>query len=718
MSTVTRPNLAWQFDGTTTDYITGLTGTTAGSISYNPTGKYGQSLIMDGSSYVKYTKTLGYNLGTGGATFAMWFKLLAVPVGANFWIFGASGTSYNDRIYILVGTSGLIGWTFIDNTLAGKVLNSPSNLVVGVWTHLTFTLFDGTMTMYINGSQVATRSDAPMTGVVLDTQFSIAALAGGSGNNINAEYDDFRIYNTALSATQVQTIYNAQGMPSQVTQVRAAQPLLLGNATILYGGAPTGNTALTCSGSYATGTNFLNLGTSSPVNFNFNNSNLFIEVWWYTSNTAAGNLNTAISLGSLTTTQLSYRLGVRLGTGFGVNNLSIGVANTLPLTTQTWYHFAFSADSTNKIWYAFVNGYGSTPTSYTGTVFYEPSHTVAVGYSNALALNYYYDQTIRDVRVIRGGIVPTATFTPEAAPWAYGSVPSYVTGGTNVLGLAAQYMTPVSFTTQYIKSATGGDTVQDINEYRIHTFTTVGAATFTIGTPGIAEVLIVAGGGGGGNGNSTFGGGGGGAGEVYYSTGLSLTQGSYTINVGSGGNGGTSTVHSFNGNSSNIFQGANPIISTNGGGGGGCGNNSGGYTGYLLQQPYNGGSGGGTARHSNASVTQAVSVTTAPGGLGNAGGFADTTVNRGSGGGGATSAGVAGILNGSAGLGGSGFTVSISGTSQTYGVGGDGGGITGGSVNGPSNTGNGGGGGGGVPGSGNGGSGIVIVRYALPVAMS
>jgi len=209
-----QPQYAWDFNGTTTPYIGSATGTTTGSVSYNSGGKYVQSLIMNGSSYVKYSKTLGYNLGTGGATFAMWFKLLAVPTG-NFWIFGASGTSYGDRIYILVGTTGYIGWTFIDNTLAGKVLNSPSALVVGAWTHLTFTLFNGTMTMYVNGAQVATRSDAPMSGVVLDTQFSIAALAGGSGENINAEYDDFRIFDRALTSIQVNDIYNQQGVPGR-----------------------------------------------------------------------------------------------------------------------------------------------------------------------------------------------------------------------------------------------------------------------------------------------------------------------------------------------------------------------------------------------------------------------------------------------------------------------------------------------------------------------
>jgi hypothetical protein len=31
-----QPNLAWQFEGTTTDYVTGLTGTTTGSVSLSP----------------------------------------------------------------------------------------------------------------------------------------------------------------------------------------------------------------------------------------------------------------------------------------------------------------------------------------------------------------------------------------------------------------------------------------------------------------------------------------------------------------------------------------------------------------------------------------------------------------------------------------------------------------------------------------------------------
>jgi hypothetical protein len=79
--------------------------------------------------------------------------------------------------------------------------------------------------------------------------------------------------------------------------------------------------------------------------------------------------------------------------------------------------------------------------------------------------------------------------------------------------------------------ATGG-TVTTVGGYRIHTFTTVGATSFTMTYPGTVEVMLVGGGGGG----AGIGGGGGAGGFIYESQ-LQLTAGAYTINVGGGGGG-------------------------------------------------------------------------------------------------------------------------------------------------------------------------------------
>jgi hypothetical protein len=260
--------------------------------------------------------------------------------------------------------------------------------------------------------------------------------------------------------------------------------------------------------------------------------------------------------------------------------------------------------------------------------------------------------------------------------------------------------------TQYIKSATGGNTVQDIGGYRIHTFTTVGTSTFTPATSGLVEVLVVAGGGGGGGCSANQSGGGGGAGELVYIPNSSVS-GSVSVTVGAGGNGGTTTgVNGTNGGNS-VFGSLTAL----GGGFGGTTNRNG--------NP--GGSGGGSGR------TAIGGASTATIGYGNAGGLSVGNISgtaSGGGGGGATSVGQNAYDNNIRTPGGTGYTSSISGTGVIYATGGNGGArsLSSNGANGAANTGNGadGGDGNALTNGGAGGSGIVIVRYPIsgPVNMT
>ncbi len=79
------------------------------------------------------------------------------------------------------------------------------------------------------------------------------------------------------------------------------------------------------------------------------------------------------------------------------------------------------------------------------------------------------------------------------------------------------------------------------------------------------DCLLVAGGGGGGYGGSGIGSGAGGAGGLKETTGITVTNGNYTVVIGAGGNGGTGdNVNGFNG-ANTSFTGATTAI---GGGGG------------------------------------------------------------------------------------------------------------------------------------------------------
>lgn len=258
--------------------------------------------------------------------------------------------------------------------------------------------------------------------------------------------------------------------------------------------------------------------------------------------------------------------------------------------------------------------------------------------------------------------------------------------------------------------AQGGNIVTTDGTYWYHTFNA--SSAFVPNQAITADILVVAGGGGGGgqidSGNTS---GGGGAGGFQTFTSQSLTAQSYTVTVGAGGAGGTVGTNDGVQGSNSRFGSLTASV----GGGYGQRGTSGTFGGT-------GGSGGGNSGSNTA-------------GQGNAGGAAGSDFQGGGGGG----ASAAGSSNGN---GGAGTANSYSGTSVTYAggggggqyfystgsrLGGAGGGGNGGGWNGSilvtpvagtANLGGGGGGAGSRDGYGAqagaaGGSGVVIIRYAV-----
>jgi hypothetical protein len=220
--------------------------------------------------------------------------------------------------------------------------------------------------------------------------------------------------------------------------------------------------------------------------------------------------------------------------------------------------------------------------------------------------------------------------------------------------------------------------------------------------PGLttAQVLLVGAGGGGGGTFDTRGAGGGGGGGVKTESNYVLTGSSvFTISVGAKGTGGLQpartnapqNVGSNGGNSKITFGGSDILIAY--GGLGGCASRTTAYESYCTISANNA-TGGETA------------TATSGGGRGGA-----------TGGGGGGSAGAGGAAIG--GSGGAGTSVSITGTSVIYGVGGNGGRNNTNAVgtSASANTGNGGrgasSGGGTNYNGGDGGSGLIVLRYSL-----
>lgn len=262
--------------------------------------------------------------------------------------------------------------------------------------------------------------------------------------------------------------------------------------------------------------------------------------------------------------------------------------------------------------------------------------------------------------------------------------------------------------------AFGGTEIYYDSSFTYHVYKSSG--TFTPNINLTADILVVGGGGGGGGYSGR--GGGGGAGGLLGFTNQSLTANtSYTVTVGAGGYGGISASTNATSGSNSQFGSLTTVIG--GGRGGGAGSND-----YNAAT---GGSGGG-GRASGGTGAAGTA------GQGTTGGNADGGGYGAGGGGGASVAGGNGSGN-NAGTGGNGSSAYSSWGLATntghnsggivYYAGGGSGGFTGsgaaaglggggagGSATGTAATTNTGGGGGGANNGANGGSGIVIVRYA------
>ena len=357
------------------------------------------------------------------------------------------------------------------------------------------------------------------------------------------------------------------------------------------------------------------------------------------------------------------------------------------------------------------NGSSTTANTFSTNQIYIPNYAGSTAKSFIIEGAYEDNATANRMALISGLSADTA---------AISTLTLAIDGGGNFAQYSTAYLYGI---TNYAQGevaggakAYGGIVTSDSNYY-YHTFTSTG--TFTPTQSLSADILVVAGGGGG----PYTSGGGGGAGGLLGFTSQSLTATNYSVVVGAGGSGAPNTSPYNPSNGSNSSFGA--LTAAVGGGAGGA--DAGSRTGK------NGGSGGGASGGTGGNTGG-----TATSGQGNNGGSAnsdESTYRTYGGGGGAGAAGGNGsngfpLSNGNGGVGSSAYSSwgSATGTGQNvsgtyyYAGGGSietsGGGYGGGgsgraNSNGTANT----GGGAGAywestSARANGGSGIVIVRYA------
>lgn len=215
----------WPFDGKYVNWATGKVLDVSGaghdgiiqslSTSTSPRmGKVGQALSFrgaDGNDFIALS-SLGVDTNAGARnTVAFWMYWTPLNESSDFFSMPFGFDTY-DLAFNKVGSNRYFGF----NTGNGDLLGIPDySSLVGKWVHVVGIFYNGTPDItnneiWINGEKQTIAVQVPgQTSKTVSTYATISGWPPSSGYAFRGMLDDVRIYNRALTASEITKLYNA-----------------------------------------------------------------------------------------------------------------------------------------------------------------------------------------------------------------------------------------------------------------------------------------------------------------------------------------------------------------------------------------------------------------------------------------------------------------------------------------------------------------------------
>ncbi len=207
----TNPIVHYQFEGNANDSSgNGRNGTLVNGPTF-VAGQIGQAVNLDGTND-HVSMPSGVVNGLTDFSIATWVRLDTTSAWRRLFDFG-TGTTVN---MFLTPQSGSNTVRFAITTGGGgaeQQINGTSALPTGTWTHVAVTKSGNTGRLYVNGAQVGQNTAMTLSPSSLGntTQNWIGRSQYTGDPFLDGQVDDFRIYNRALSAAEVQSLANPSG---------------------------------------------------------------------------------------------------------------------------------------------------------------------------------------------------------------------------------------------------------------------------------------------------------------------------------------------------------------------------------------------------------------------------------------------------------------------------------------------------------------------------
>jgi len=233
-----------------TDLTSGLTGTLS-NVTYSASTNCGV-FTFSGNSQIAFGSTdFGNQFSVSAWVYptsdAYSIQTLMSNAGANlatngFKVEWNDWTTYNKKMLFENG-----------NSTTGQVTSSSAaQIVVGEWQHLVYT-FDksnNTVTMYRNGSSVATNGLATTSGFSSNQTWWIGSM-GGNSYYMNARVGVFKIYSTVLTSSEVTADYNSTSARYAATPTCPAAAPANSSVPTISGTTTYGNTLTATAGTWS-----------------------------------------------------------------------------------------------------------------------------------------------------------------------------------------------------------------------------------------------------------------------------------------------------------------------------------------------------------------------------------------------------------------------------------------------------------------------------------
>jgi fibronectin type 3 domain-containing protein len=198
-------------------------------------------------------------------TISTWVKINTFSTWERIFDFGSGTTNYMFLTAQYTATSpnnAKLRFGIRTPSVAEQDVNSTVQLSAGVWTHVAVTRSGSTVSIYVNGSLAGSGTVTTNPSALGFCAQEYLGKSQFSDPYLNGSLDDFRVYNHALSATEISSLVSGQfSAPQNVaTSVNNTQVSLSWQAVTAANSYILGR-SLTSGGPYTV------IGTTSSLNF-------------------------------------------------------------------------------------------------------------------------------------------------------------------------------------------------------------------------------------------------------------------------------------------------------------------------------------------------------------------------------------------------------------------------------------------------------------------